>query len=199
MGKTWAVRIAVIAGALVLVIVAVVAVNQAGESGDAGAGNAESLATPGQFTKALAGAPPKLAKLYAKGDELISGGPDELQAQLASVRGYPAVVNVWASWCGPCRFEFPYFQQAVLEDGDRVAFVGVNSFDDDAAARTFLDEFPIPYPSVTDPDKDIWPEFEIRGLPATAFYDSQGERVYVRPGPYSSADQLLADIKRYAG
>jgi thiol-disulfide isomerase/thioredoxin len=198
LGKKWAVRIAITAGVLVLVIAVVAAVDQAGESGDVGSGNPESVATPGDFDKALADAPPKLADLYAKGDQLIPGGPAELQAELATVRGYPAVVNVWGSWCGPCRFEFPFFQQAVLDRGDRVAFIGVNSYDDDAAARTFLDEFPIPYPSVTDPDKDIWPEFEIRGLPATAFYDAEGKRVYVRPGPYRSEDELLADIDRYS-
>ena len=198
MGKTWALRIAIAAGAAVLVIAVIVALGQDGESGNSGAGNPQSVASQAEFERALSDAPPQLAKLYAKGDQLIPGGPDELQAQLAAVRGYPAVVNVWASWCGPCRFEFPYFQQAVLDRGDRVAFIGVNSFDDDAAAGTFLEEFPLPYPSVTDPDKDIWPDYSIRGLPATAFYDSQGKRVYVRPGPYTSPDELLADIDRYA-
>ena len=51
---------------------------------------------------------------------------------------------------------------------------------------------------MTDPDRDIWPEWDIRGLPATAFYDSEGERVYVRPGPYRDKDELLADVERYA-
>jgi cytochrome c biogenesis protein CcmG/thiol:disulfide interchange protein DsbE len=180
------------------VIAVIVALGQDGESGNAGAGNPQSVASQAEFERALSKAPPKLAKLYANGDRLIPGGPDELEAQLAAVRGYPAVINVWASWCGPCRFEFPYFQQAVLDRGDRVAFIGVNSFDDDAAAETFLEQFPVPYPSVTDPEKEIWPDYSIRGLPATAFYDSQGQRVYVRPGPYTSADELLADIDRYA-
>jgi thiol-disulfide isomerase/thioredoxin len=108
------------------------------------------------------------------------------------------VVNVWASWCGPCRFEFPYFQAAAAKYGDRVAFIGLDSEDSDAAARTFLDELPLPYPSVTDPDGDSRDEYELRGFPATAFYDSKGQRVYVRPGPYRSADELAADIDKYA-
>jgi thiol-disulfide isomerase/thioredoxin len=133
LGKTWALRIAIAAGAAVLVIAVIVALGQDGESGDSGAGNPASAATPGQFDDALSDAPAKLAKLYADGDQLVPGGPDQLQTELAAVHGYPAVVNVWASWCGPCRFEFPYFQQAALDRGDRVAFIGVNSYDDDAA------------------------------------------------------------------
>jgi cytochrome c biogenesis protein CcmG/thiol:disulfide interchange protein DsbE len=164
--------------------------------GGSDSGNPTSAAV--DYDTALSDAPPPLAGLYAKGDVLIPGGIDELKAQLAKLKGYPAVVNVWASWCGPCRFEFPYFQKAAAEFGDRVAFLGLDSEDSDAAATTFLDELPLPYPSVTDPDADARDEFELRGYPATAFYDSNGERVYVMPGPYTSADQLVADIKRYA-
>jgi cytochrome c biogenesis protein CcmG/thiol:disulfide interchange protein DsbE len=185
-------------GAIALVVAVVIGIDQANDSGDTGAGNPESAASEADFERALAGAPPKLAKLYAKGDALIPGGLDALQAQLDGVRGYPAVVNVWASWCGPCRFEFPFFQQAATKYGDRVAFIGLDSEDSDAAARTFLDELPLPYPSVTDPDADSREEYELRGFPATAFYDADGQRVYVRPGPYRSADELAADIHKYA-
>jgi cytochrome c biogenesis protein CcmG, thiol:disulfide interchange protein DsbE len=165
-------------------------------NGDSGAGNPESAAV--DYKQALADAPPPLAKLYADGDALIPGGVDELHSQLAALRGHPVVVNAWASWCGPCRFEFPVFQKVAAAEGDRVAFLGVDSYDDDAAAETFLEELPLPYPSVTDPDKQIFDEWDLRGLPATAFYDSSGERAYVRPGPYSSEDDLIADIRRYA-
>jgi len=167
-----------------------------GGCGGSGAGNPTSAGI--DYDKALADAPPPLAKLYANGDALIPGGVDELNRELAGLKGHPAVVNAWASWCGPCRFEFPYFQQASAKFGDRVAFLGVNSYDSDAAANTFLKELPLPYPSVTDPDKQVWPEWDIRGLPATAFYNSNGERVYVRPGPYTSADELAGDIQKYA-
>ena len=65
------------------------------------------------------------------------------------------VVNKWASWCGPCRFEFPFFQEVAAERGDEVAFIGIDSDDSEDAARTFLDEFPVPYPSFSDPDEEI--------------------------------------------
>jgi cytochrome c biogenesis protein CcmG, thiol:disulfide interchange protein DsbE len=168
----------------------------AGCGDDSGAGNPESAA--GDYDKALADAPPALAKLYDQGDALIPGGVDELRRQLEALRGHPVVVNAWASWCGPCRFEFPFFQEVAARYGERVAFLGVDSYDSDAAAETFLEELPLPYPSVTDPDREVWQEWDVRGLPATAFYDSKGERVHVRPGPYSDEAELIADLERYA-
>jgi cytochrome c biogenesis protein CcmG/thiol:disulfide interchange protein DsbE len=198
LNKVWARNIAIAAGVAALVAAVIIGIGDTPESESVGAGNPQSAADEADFERALADAPARLARLYAGGDRLIPGGADELHRQLAAVRGYPAVVNVWASWCGPCRFEFPFLQLAAIEHGDRVAFIGVDSFDDDASARTFLDELPLPYPSVTDPDREVWPELSLRGLPATAFYDSDGERVHVRPGPYTTVDELEADIERYA-
>ena len=69
--------------------------------------------------------------------------------------------------------------------------------DTDAAARTFLDELPLPYPSFTDPDQDITGRARARGFPATAFYDADGNLVYIKQGPYTSEADLDADIDKY--
>jgi thiol-disulfide isomerase/thioredoxin len=159
-----------------------------------------SGAAPPDYNAALKGAPAKLAALYAEGGKLVDGGTDAFGTQLDELRGYPVVVNKWASWCGPCRAEFPYFQKEVADRGKQVAFVGVNSNDSEDAAKTFLGEFPIPYPSYSDPGQDISDEY-LRGesaFPTTAFYDSKGELAYVHIGQYASRADLTADIKRYA-
>ena len=183
------------ATAVAAILIAAVALAACG-GGDSGSGNPQSERI--DFKQALAGAPAPLAKLYANGDALVPGGLDELNSKLASVRGYPAVVNVWASWCGPCRFEFPDLQKVASERGKKVAFIGVDTDDSDDAATTFLDELPLPYPSVTDPDKQVFDEYDLRGVPATAFYDSAGELQYVKQGPYTSEEQLRADIDKYS-
>jgi cytochrome c biogenesis protein CcmG, thiol:disulfide interchange protein DsbE len=154
------------------------------------------------YEKALSGASPPLAALHDQANELLPGGVDAYEEQLAALRGYPVVVNVWASWCGPCRFEFPHFQQAGARYGKRVAFLGIDKQDSDDAAATFLREEPVPYPSYTDPDEEIAESVgdgaATRGLPATAFYDRGGEVVFLKLGPYDDESELRADIERYA-
>ena len=144
-----------------------------------------SGATP-DFAAALKGAPPKLAALHEQGNELLPGGTEAFDARLRKLRGYPVVVNKWASWCGPCRSEFAYFQSQAAEHGKKVAFLGVDSNDGEDSARDFLADFPVPYPSYLDPDQEIADQLEgALAFPATAFYDRD--------------DELAADIERYAG
>ena len=150
------------------------------------------------YAKALAGSPPPLAALHEQADQLLPGGSEAYDKRIAALRGYPAVVNVWASWCGPCRFEFPTLQKLSAAYGKRVAFLGVNSEDADDAAKTFLEEAPVPYPSYTSGDGGIANELGAIGLPATAFYDRQGKLVFLQQKPYTNDAELRADIERYA-
>jgi cytochrome c biogenesis protein CcmG, thiol:disulfide interchange protein DsbE len=151
------------------------------------------------YAKALAGAPKPLAKLYDQADQLLPGGAGAFQQRLAELRGHPVVVNKWASWCGPCREEMPWLQREAAANGKRIAFIGIDSRDSDAAAKQFLTEFPVPYPSYTDPDQDIAEVINATiGTPATAIYDSSGAQVHVQQGQYASQAALAADIRRYA-
>jgi cytochrome c biogenesis protein CcmG/thiol:disulfide interchange protein DsbE len=170
-----------------------------GVSACGSSGGGTSTAKAPDYKQALAGAPKPLAKLYAQGDRLVSGGMSAFGSQLGALRGHPVVVNVWASWCEPCRMEFPYLQRLSAKYGKRVAFVGVDTNDNDAAARTFLAELPLPYPSYTDPNKDIAQSVGATvGLPDTAYYDASGKQVFVKQGQYASEGDFAADIKRYA-
>jgi cytochrome c biogenesis protein CcmG/thiol:disulfide interchange protein DsbE len=168
----------------------------------AGCGNSEGGDYGGahpDYARVLAGSPAPLASLHAQGDRLLPGGIDAYERRIATLRGFPVVVNVWASWCGACRFEFPEFQQVAANYGKRVAFLAIDSQDSDDAAKTFLKEAPVPYPSYTDPDEEITDSIGAgRGLPNTAFYDRNGELVYLKPGAYSDEQSLQADIERYA-
>jgi cytochrome c biogenesis protein CcmG, thiol:disulfide interchange protein DsbE len=159
----------------------------------------EPAPSDASWREALAGAPAPLAGLHRQANELLEGGPDAFEGRLRELRGHPVVVNKWASWCGPCRAEFPYFRKQALTRGKRVAFLGVNSNDNDAAARKFLREHPVPYPSYEDPNLGIAALFKgVQAFPVTAFYDSKGKLAFVHQGGYPSNEKLAEDIDRYA-
>jgi thiol-disulfide isomerase/thioredoxin len=151
------------------------------------------------YKRALAGSPPALAALHAQADQLLPGGTGAYEKRIAALKGYPVVVNIWASWCGPCRFEFPTLQKLSARYGKRVAFLGVNSQDSDGHAESFLAEAPVPYPSYTDPGKGLIESLGgLGGLPDTAFYDRDGKLLYLKQGAYSGDSELEADVRRYA-
>lgn len=148
----------------------------------------------------LSGAPPPLAEVHEQANELLGGGLPAFRARLDSLRGYAVVVNVWGSWCPPCRDEFPYFQRQAVTHGKRIAFLGVNSNGDATSdARDFLESVPVSFPSFKDPMNAI--AGSILGtlaFPATVFYDAQGKRAYIHLGKYRSQQDLAEDIRRYA-
>jgi cytochrome c biogenesis protein CcmG/thiol:disulfide interchange protein DsbE len=148
------------------------------------------------YEQSLAGSPAPLAALHAQANRLISGGTEAYEKRIAALKGYPVVANVWASWCGPCRFEFPVLQRLSARYGKQVAFIGIDSQDSDDAASTFLEEAPVPYPSYTDPDGRIADSLGASlGLPDTAFYDAGGKLVYLKQGPYADDSELAADVR----
>jgi thiol-disulfide isomerase/thioredoxin len=167
-----------------------------------GCGNTTSSADSSHpnYAKALAGSPAPLAAIHKQANDLLPGGQSAFEKRIAQLRGYPTVVNVWASWCNPCREEFPVLQQLSARYGKKVAFLGVNSEDSNDAAATFLREEPLSYPSYTDPQKEILGSLGgFGGFPDTAFYDKSGKLLYLKQGPYRSDSELEADVKRYAG
>lgn len=140
-----------------------------------------------------------LPSLRREANELLGGGPQAFRARLAGLRGHPVVVNQWASWCGPCRHEFPFFARLARRYEGRVAFLGVNSKDSEANARSFLKRYPVPYPHFADPDGDIARVFRGgRAFPTTAFYAADGALAFTRLGGYATEAKLDADIRRYA-
>jgi cytochrome c biogenesis protein CcmG, thiol:disulfide interchange protein DsbE len=167
-----------------------------------GCGKSEpKSAAPSQTAvkRALAGAPPKLSALHKRANALVGGSKGDFERQLAELRGYPVVVNKWASWCAPCRGEFPAFQKAGVALGKKVAFLGLDGQDNDGNARKFLKSYPVTYPSYRDPDLKIAPSIQAGvAFPTTIFFDRKGKLIYAHPGPYNNAADLIADIKRYA-
>lgn len=103
------------------------------------------------------------------------GGPDlpavDPAVLLEGLAGGPAVVNVWASWCLPCRSEAPLLREAHAAFGDRVAFIGVAVQDTQADAAAFLDEFDLPFVNYFDPERSLPRAWGGTGVPITYFVD----------------------------
>ena len=165
-----------------------------------GSEDPESKAPSQQATRqALAGAPAPLAAVHAQANELLDGGPKAFEQLVGQLKGHPVVVNKWASWCGPCREEFPYFQRQALKHGKRIAFLGVDAVDNYDDARDLLAELPVTYPSYKDPRQNVSAVFNgVAATPATAFYDSEGELAYLHQGVYLNEQDLADAIRRYA-
>jgi thiol-disulfide isomerase/thioredoxin len=181
---------------VITALIAAVAVAGCGSSN----GNPDSNLTPDQAKAPIPNAPPQLAAIRSQASQLLDGGSDAFDARLAQLRGTPVVVNKWASWCGPCRFEFPTFQSLAEKRGGEIAFLGVNSNDSDGSAETFLSELPLPYPSYSDPDLHIAQDLggPPQAFPTTSFYDRSGKLVYTHAGPYQHESDLVADVNKYA-
>jgi thiol-disulfide isomerase/thioredoxin len=138
------------------------------------------------------------ASLHSEADRLIPGSPERFARVLRSLRGYPVVVNEWASWCPACVFEFRFFQSAARRYGQHLAFLGVDVSDSDADARAFLAKLPVPYPSYSDPDTAIAQSLEASGYyPQTLYLDRRGEVVFDHSGSYADVAALERDIKHY--
>jgi cytochrome c biogenesis protein CcmG/thiol:disulfide interchange protein DsbE len=191
-------RLIALAGGLALAAVLVVGLVQLAGSSSSSQTPAARL-TPAQMQARLAGSPAPLAALHAQANELLGGGAQALRARLAALRGWPVVINKWASWCGPCKSEFGAFQRAAVNLGRKVAFIGIDSGDNSRKpAEMFLASFPVSYPSYYDPGEQIGVEVsDSTFVPVTVFYNERGEK-YIEDGAFPSAAKLERDVERYA-
>ena len=119
--------------------------------------------------------------------ELVSTEGETIR--LSDFKGTPVIVNFWATWCGPCRAEFPDFQRAAVDNADQLVIIGVNNTSADQAELVpdFLEEFGITFPIVLDEDGSTAETYRILGLPTTIFIDSSGIVDEVFTGPINKA------------
>jgi thiol-disulfide isomerase/thioredoxin len=138
---------------------------------------------------------PQASLLPEKRLELPEFDLPRFQALLRELRGTPVVVNIWGSWCAPCRVEAPDLAEVSREFEGRVQFVGVDILDDREAARQFILEYDWPYPSVFDPDGEIRDRLGYIGQPVTVVYDRDGDKTFEWVGALN-AEILRREIRK---
>ena len=167
---------------------------------DAGAARPSSPLNPRVLLAGLAVVAPLVAVLFMNlgrnphliGSPLVGRAAPDFALQpldggepvtLASLRGKPAVLNFWASWCVPCFEEHPLLVGAARQLGDRVRFYGIVYEDSDEQVRRFLSRQGQAYPSLVDPGSRTAIAYGIFGVPETYFIDAEGRIAAKHVGP----------------
>jgi thiol-disulfide isomerase/thioredoxin len=134
--------------------------------------------------------------------ELASGGggdaarqapklPSEVlippRVTVSGLRGRPAVINFWASWCGPCRQEAPQLERFARSLHGRAGFVGVDWSDGLSGARSFLSRYGWTFPVLRDSEGTAGEDYRLIGLPTTFVVDSRGRIVKTLSGPQTES------------
>jgi thiol-disulfide isomerase/thioredoxin len=191
-----------------------VALFAAGCSGDAG--NELSVDSPANTSSApSAEATPKPSEALPdlcppKGE--VAAGPKALpdltlnclgadaSRDVRRLAGRPMLINVWASWCGPCKVELPLLARAHREWGDRVAFLGIDAQDASAEAWKALTAAGVDYPQLEDPEgRSRTPFGWNSGLPLTLFVDARGRMVGTERTPFRTYPEVRAALHRHLG
>ena len=124
---------------------------------------------------------------------------DGQTVSLADFRGSPVLVNLWATWCGPCRFEIPYLEsvyQEYQERGLKIVGVSVDSRASLDAVEQFLADKGVTYDILLDPDMVSTDVFAAIGLPASFLIDAEGMILFDRLGPIIEDDpEFLAALE----
>jgi thiol-disulfide isomerase/thioredoxin len=127
--------------------------------------------------------------------ECLDGGPG---ASLGALRG-PMIINVWGSWCGPCKEEIPYFRSFYEKAKDRVALIGVDVEEATAQdGQRFVEENGITWPNLYDPDGRSREYFGM-GVPVTWFIAADGSVAGKKIGVLKDEAELITLTQKYLG
>jgi cytochrome c-type biogenesis protein len=128
----------------------------------------------------------------------VSASGDSVSLQ--ALRGKPVLLNVWATWCHPCRDEIPELQRLYERyrgRGLELVGVSVDAVGNDDAITDFARRYGMTYPVWRDPDERVSATFLVIGVPATFLIDSAGILRWKKTGPIGPRDtSLTREIER---
>lgn len=120
--------------------------------------------------------------------------PEGDSASISDFRGRWVLLNVWASWCKPCRAESPALEEFFRRYGKRVAVLGLNTQDASSDALRFMHEFKLRYPQIRDGSGEYASKLKTSGVPESFLIDPEGRLASHYPGPFRD----LAGVKEFA-
>ena len=136
----------------------------------------------------------------AQGPQVGKLAPDfQLQSldgqtvSLSDLRGKPVLINFWASWCGPCRFEMPLLQEIFEEKewSDKgLVILAINLGEDPSRVERFMKSYGFSFLTLLSAGQDVALEYNIRSIPATFFIDKEGIIQDIKVGVFSSKAEI---------
>jgi cytochrome c biogenesis protein CcmG, thiol:disulfide interchange protein DsbE len=162
-----------------------------------------AASAPTTSTASVLAACPEQAGAAAHGAELLpalafdclGGG----RLDLGRAPGVPTVINLWGSWCTPCREELPLMQEFADAAKGQVRVVGVISKDGRRQAESFAADAGVTFPSAFDGTGELMTDLGLNGLPYTYLVDADGGLVYTQVGPVTSVDELRGLVAEHLG
>jgi len=146
---------------------------------------------------------PEQAGTPARGADLLPAlsfpCPGGGSLDLGRAPGKPTVLNLWGSWCGPCREELPIMQQFADSAGGQVRVMGVISKDGHPQSESFAKDAGVTFPSAFDGQGALMTKLGLNALPYTYFLDADGAVVYTQVGPITSVDELRTLAAEHLG
>jgi cytochrome c biogenesis protein CcmG/thiol:disulfide interchange protein DsbE len=136
-------------------------------------------------------------RLPASPTELPDFTPAAFRQLRTSLKGTPVLVNIWASWCGPCYQEAPALAAMAKEFEGRVQFIGVDIVDHRGPATEFIKQFGWSFPSVFDQDGAIRDDLGLIGQPHTIIYDASGTQTFLWSGAVNEV-LLMEELSKVA-
>jgi thiol-disulfide isomerase/thioredoxin len=118
---------------------------------------------------------------------------------LTRAPGVPTVVNLWGSWCAPCRDELPLLQQFADAAGDRVRVIGVVSKDGEPQAESFGADAGVTFANAYDGEGELMAQLGLNALPYTMFLAADGTLVHSELGPVDSTGELEQLVAEHLG
>jgi peroxiredoxin len=98
---------------------------------------------------------------------------------LSNYRGQPVLLNFWATWCGPCEVEMPFFQSQYEQHGSNFSILAINNAEQAHRVQQFVDRHALTFPVLLDQDASVQKLYQVRGYPTSLLVDAEGIiRVY---------------------